>query len=103
MPRVLPVLRMTPDAVAQILGRVPTPHMREGIQRYLLFGEYDPGSFLGLLLEDKFRYAAMKADPQNAMAMQKWARFLVNFMPRESWGSRIRVALWCAARKHPHA
>ena len=74
------------------LNSVPL-HMRESIIRYLLQG-IPFGSFLSAVFADSLVEAAGAADGTNINILPAYAKFLYNYAPRGSWGSREKVSAW---------
>lgn len=61
----------------------PIPeHMREGLQRWLLYGNrIRPGSFLASVLQDNLSEAVANADDINQRALPGYVKFLYNYCP----------------------
>ena len=74
------------------LNSVP-PHMRDSIIYYILRG-VPLGGFLTAVFSDSLVEATGKADGMNIQILPAYANFLYNYAPRDSWGSREKVAAW---------
>lgn len=68
-------------------------HMQEGIQAYIEQGR-PPDRFLYAVLSNDLVHSYCHADSENAAAMPKWASFLYNEAPIDSWGSKKAVDAW---------
>lgn len=89
---------MTPDvARAMILeGRELVPgHLWEGLERYFVL-RIRPGQFLASLLANDLREAVGRADPVSFVALPDLLKFLYNFAPGGSHGSKDAVEQWLA-------
>jgi hypothetical protein len=68
-------------------------HTQRGIEDYLLRG-YEPGSFItGLLANDMFR-AIGSMDHINETQLKNITTWVLNVLPRESFGSYERIQDW---------
>ena len=70
--------------------------MQGGARDYVERG-YEPGSFLGAVLENNLVEAFGHVDAVNRAAMGAWAQWLWNEAPSSCWGSPAKVAAWIAA------
>lgn len=70
-------------------------HMVEGIVRYLVH-YIEAGDFLTAVFENDLVKAAGRADESNLMLLPNYARFLYNYAPTMSWGSKGIVMAWLA-------
>lgn len=88
---------MSEEEICQMIecGKHLVPdHMWSGVSNYFV-RRITPGSFLRALLEnrDVLTVVAM-ADDVNVISLQKWVRFLYNYVPGNSWGSPDKVQDW---------
>ena len=68
-------------------------HTRKAFEDYLLRG-YEPGSFItGALCNDLYR-ATGSADHINLKSLKEIVTWLMNVMPRHSYGNKERVIEW---------
>lgn len=74
---------------------LPT-HMRDGVSAYIETGR-PTGGFLTALLHGDHEHAKANADHSNKACWQSWIIFLLEYMPREAFGTPTKVAAW---RKH---
>lgn len=80
----------------EAIRRLIPEHCRDGLLSYIMDG-IEPGGFLCAVLENDLVGAFGKADNINADRMEDYARFIVNYAPRDSWGSRKIVDAWIKA------
>lgn len=73
-------------------SRLP-PHMQDTARRYIERG-IPGGSFFMAVVENNLVSAFQKADEANTAAMQAWASWLYNEVPRNAWGSPEIVSAW---------
>ncbi len=77
--------------------RIPE-RMMLPIRRYV--DEHTPfGDFLTAVFSNDFAEAVVRADSENAFALQAYAMYLYNEVPSACWGSKEKVAAWLK----PHA
>jgi hypothetical protein len=74
--------------------RVIPEHMREGMRRYIEYGQA-PGDFLSAILCNDFMSAAAKADYINQRALFDYCFFLYNYAPAGSHSSHSNFSFWC--------
>lgn len=89
---------MTPAQIAQMVdeGRELVPgHLWAGLRRYFV-ERVEPGHFLVSLLENDLREAVGRADPTSFAALPDLCKFLYNFAPARSHGSKAFVEAWIA-------
>jgi hypothetical protein len=61
---------------------------------YLVYG-YGPGSFFTCVLANNWHEAIIRSHPSNTIeALKNLAKFTINVMPPESWGSPEEVEAW---------
>jgi len=70
-------------------------HMRGGLHRYLQHGSA-PGHFLSAVLSNDLKEAVARADEENMLLLHDYIRFLYNYAPNGSWGSRQCFENWLA-------
>jgi hypothetical protein len=64
------------------------------VQNYLLYG-FEPGSCFTAVLANDFLNAMLRSHPANTVeAFKALARWIVNCMPHESFGSYDKVQTW---------
>lgn len=65
------------------------------IFNYLVYG-YSPGSFFSYVLANDWHNAIIRSHPANTVeALKNLAKFTLNVMPPETWGSAEVVDAWC--------
>lgn len=78
-------------------GRDLVPsHLWPGLERYFL-DRVEPGQFLVALIRNDLRMAVGLADPASLEALPSLCKFLYNFAPTQSHGSRTIVDKWLTA------
>ena len=68
-------------------------HTRETLVNYLMKG-WEPGGFVTSMLAMDMERAVYAADFVNGPNMQQIARWIIEYCPRESWGSYEQVTNW---------
>ena len=68
-------------------------HIRETLEKYLIYG-WMPGGFLEAMLAGDLFRAASNADSTNGPALQGIARWISHSAPHGSWGSYEAVKDW---------
>lgn len=68
-------------------------HTRETLVNYLMKG-WEPGGFVTSMLAMDMERAVYAADFVNAKNIQQIARWIIEYCPRESWGSYEQVESW---------
>jgi hypothetical protein len=68
-------------------------HTRETLVNYLIKG-WEPGGFVTAMLAMDMERAVYAADVVNGPNMQQIARWIIEYCPRESWGSYEQVTNW---------
>lgn len=68
-------------------------YMIDGLVRYLV-DHVPTGDFLRAVLENNLMRALDKADITNSPLLRNYARFLYNYAPLGSYGSRENVRKW---------
>lgn len=68
-------------------------HTRESLVNYLMRG-WEPGGFVTAMLAMDMERAVYAADFVNGPNMQQIARWIIEYCPRESWGSYDQVTNW---------
>ena len=68
-------------------------HTRESLVNYLTKG-WEPGGFVTAMLAMDMERAVYAADFVNGPNMQQIARWIIEYCPRESWGSYEQVTNW---------
>ena len=76
------------------LAKLPA-HMRDGVSRYVAFGE-PIGGFLTAVFSDSLKGAFRTADDKNLAALATWAHFVYWDVPAECQGSLEKVEAWLA-------
>jgi hypothetical protein len=87
---------VTPDQIRDMIteGRELVPgHLWQGLERYFV-ERVEPGQFLIALLRNDLREAVGRADPVSFAALPDLCKFLYNFAPGQSHGSREAVDRW---------
>lgn len=74
------------------LGHLP-PHMHDAVIAYFVERQR-PGDFLSAVLQNDLAGAIVRADEVNFARLREWARFLHNFTPPGSCGSRENFDAW---------
>jgi hypothetical protein len=69
-------------------------HTRETLVGYLMQG-WEPGGFVTSMLAMDMERAVYAADVVNGKNIQPIARWIIEYCPRESWGSYEQVDAWC--------
>jgi hypothetical protein len=69
--------------------------MRGAMHRYLQHG-IAPGHFLTAVLSNDLREAVSRADEENMLILHDYIRFLYNYAPNGSWGSKQCFDNWLA-------
>lgn len=69
------------------------PNIQQAIENYLLYG-YDPGSFTTALLANDLYRAAGSAHPALLPALKGIVTWVMNVIPRESYGNQQAVKDW---------
>jgi hypothetical protein len=69
-------------------------HTRETLVNYLTKG-WEPGGFVTSMLAMDMERAVYAADVVNGKNIQPIARWIIEYCPRESWGSYDQVEAWC--------
>jgi hypothetical protein len=69
------------------------PHLRGGLDRYILDGIL-PGGFLQAVLCADLIEVALRADPVSLQSLPAVVQFLMFYAPRECWRSRAAVLVW---------
>lgn len=68
-------------------------HTRESLVNYLMKG-WEPGGFVESMLAMDMERAVYAADFVNGANIQSIARWIIEYCPRESWGSYEQVTNW---------
>jgi hypothetical protein len=69
------------------------PHMRPGVERYVMLG-IPPGDFLRAVLRNDMMEALGRADEDNLAAMRGYAQFLYGYTPHGCYGSPEAYKRW---------
>ena len=89
------VPKMKNDEFSWLFDRHQIPeHTRETLVNYLMKG-WEPGGFVTSVLAMDLERAVYAADFVNGPAIQPITRWIIEYCPRESWGSYEQVDLWC--------
>lgn len=73
-------------------------YMWGAVERYFVH-RIEPGSFLmSLLCNDPVMSVLEKADHTNQENIYNWCKFLYNYVPSYSWGSKETVEKWLSNR-----
>lgn len=78
------------------LHQIPD-HTRETLVNYLMKG-WEPGGFVMAMLAMDMERAVYVADFVNGPNIQKIARWIIEYCPRESWGDYETVNYWLEDR-----
>jgi len=78
----------------EIVGPDIPPHLRAGMERYVLDG-VEQGSFLQALFSNDLE-ALLRADDTSLPALRQLVYLLNNFVPSPAWGSAKAVERWMA-------
>lgn len=95
------MLKPDPEHIRDLLqsfsyrGRTIPEYMHAGIIRYLSEGVI-PGDFLLAVLSNDLKESVLRADDANVEIVHVYARFLYQYAPIASWGSREIIRTWCA-------
>jgi len=82
------------EDVAQGFSTCGLPErMRDAVKAYAMDGKL-PGHFLQALFANDLQGAVARADNENMSHLRDWVRFVYNFMPGKSHGSREIVEAW---------
>lgn len=68
-------------------------HTQQGFVDYLIYG-LPPGGFMYCILNNDLVGAAAKADHWNNKCLHDIAKWMVNFAPSCSWGSKQAIDDW---------
>lgn len=79
-------------------SKIPVDYMVEGMKNYVEFG-YEPGHFLGSVLQNDLHGAVAYADVENACKLSEWVRWMYNELPVFAWGSPKNYQAWMVARR----
>ena len=71
------------------------PHLREGLQRYILTGGL-VGQYLTALLDNDLREVVARGDDESLAGLRGTVQFLHNFCPGRCWGSPAIRQEWQA-------
>ena len=86
------------DEFAWLMERHVIPeHTRETLVNYLMKG-WEPGGFVTAMLAMDMERAVYAADVANGPNMQKIARWIIEYCPRNSWGDYETVNCWIEDR-----
>ena len=85
-----------PATLTTALRRVP-PHLRGGLEAYILHG-WPVGGYLEAVISNDLVDACRRADPISAMALYDVCMLLVEYAPAVAWGSREKYAAWVQRR-----
>ncbi len=86
------VLEQQIETIDQHLSMLPE-HCRAGVRRYLVQGK-PPGSFLTAVFQNDLMAALRQADDINMDRLLDYPRFLINYAPPGSYGSRENYKDW---------
>lgn len=81
--------------MTQILYNLLPDSFQNAVQLWVEHG-YEPGSCLRAMLKNDFVDAVCHAHPTTVFKMQDIARFLVNELPAQAWGSPEKYEAWKA-------
>ena len=77
----------------EALAALPSDACAEGLDLYIR--EHRPiGDFLTALLSNDLRETFARADSTNKPAIEQYVRFLYQYAPAGTWGSRENVKAW---------
>lgn len=94
---------MTPDQIREMIaeGRDHVPaHLWPGLERYFV-ERVEPGQFLVAMLRNDLRVAVGMADDVSLAALPDLCKFLYNFAPARSHGSKDIVDAWLTSTMVP--
>ena len=80
------------ELTAEAYDLLPS-HMREGMRLWMERG-ICTGGFLSAVLRNDLMGAMEQADIENLHALPQYGRFLYNYAPHGSFGSRENFAAW---------
>lgn len=81
------------DLRAAMKGKQIPQRMRDGIERYVLYGVPN-GGFLDAVFKDQLSEAFGRADGENQLVMKQYVLLMYNDLPVGCWGSKESVKQW---------
>lgn len=69
-------------------------HTLESLSNYIIHG-WEPGGFVTSVLAMDLERALTTADVVNRARLWYIGNYVVNFVPRDAWGSYEAVTAWC--------
>jgi hypothetical protein len=88
---------MSDDPFALDYSKLPEK-FQDGMQNYIEKG-YPPGHFLSAVIQNDLSKAIGYADPESLTMIPTLCEWIFNRAPSKSWGSRIAMEKWVAAKQ----